>query len=76
MRLEILLTMTFFFAGTCLSGYALCHVLKLKKEGLLFHTAAGIMLWWALMELILVPMTMSLARFWSFVFLYSGIVRI
>lgn len=76
MRLEILLTMAFFFAGTCLSGYALCHVLKLKKEGLFFHTAAGIMLWWALMELILVPMTMCLASFWSFVFLYSAVILV
>lgn len=71
MRLEILLTMVFFFAGTCLSGYGICHILKLKNEGILFSVMSGMMLWWALMELILVPMTMCLASFGSFVFVYT-----
>lgn len=74
MRLEILITMIFFFTGTCLSGYALCHVLKMKTEGILFHIIAGVMLWWALMELILVPMTMGKASFQSFVYLYSAVI--
>ncbi len=76
MRLEILLTAGIFFIGTCLSGYALCRVLKLKREGILFSLAAGIMLWWALMELILVPMTMRLADFQSFVAVYSLITGV
>ena len=74
MRLEILLTAGFFFIGTCLSGYALCRVLKLKNEGILFSIAAGTMLWWALMELFLVPMTMLMAGFQSFVAVYSLVV--
>lgn len=74
MRLEILVTMVFFFGGTCLSGYALCHVLKLKKEGILFSVLSGVMLWWALMELILIPMTIRLASFRSFVYVYSGVI--
>lgn len=76
MRLEILITMLFFFAGTCLSGYALCRILKIEKEGILFHIASGIMFWWALMELILVPMTMRLASFQSFVYVYSGVILV
>ncbi len=76
MRLEILLTVAFCFAGTVLSGYAVCHALGLKQEGLLFSLVSGMVFWWALMEVILVPMTMLLARFDSFVFLYSMAVGI
>ena len=71
MRLEILLTLAFFFTGTCLSGYAVRHVLKLKNEGVLFSIMSGIMFWWALMELILVPMTMFRGSFQAFVMVYS-----
>ena len=74
MRLEILLTAVLFFGGTFLSGYALRRLLKLKNEGFLFSIVSGTMLWWALMELILVPMTMMHASFQSFVWLYSLIV--
>lgn len=73
MRLEILLTAVMFFGGTFLSGYALRHVLKLKKEGILFSIVSGVMLWWAVLELILVPMTMALASFQSLVYLYSAL---
>ena len=76
MRLEILLTAAFFFVGTGLSGYALCRLLKLKNEGILFSLAAGVLFWWALMELLLVPMTMRLAGFRSFVRLYSALIAL
>ena len=76
MRLEILLTAAFFFVGTGLSGYVLRRLLKLKNEGILFSLAAGIMFWWALMELLLVPMTMRLAGFRSFVRLYSALIAL
>ena len=76
MRLEILLTLAFFFTGTCLSGYAVRHVLKLKNEGVLFSIMSGIMFWWALMELILVPMTMFRGSFQAFVLVYSFAVAI
>ncbi|MCD8249398.1 MAG: DUF6077 domain-containing protein [Lachnospiraceae bacterium] len=71
MRLEILLTALLYFGGTCLTGYAVRRLLKLKKEGLLFSVALGAFCWWALMELILVPMTMKFASFSSFVVIYS-----
>ena len=74
MRLEILLMAVLFFFGTFLSGYVLRRLLKLKNEGFLFSIVSGTMLWWALMELILVPMTMMHASFQSFVWLYSLIV--
>lgn len=74
MRLEILLTAGFCFAGTGLSGYALCHVLKLKQEGILFSMMSGTVFWWALMELILVPMTMRMASFKSFTAVYSAVI--
>ena len=61
MRLEILLTAILFFGGAFFAGYGLRRVLKLHKEGFLFSIVAGVMVWWALMELILVPMTMKLA---------------
>lgn len=72
MRLEILLSAGIFFGGTFFSGYALRRLLKLKNEGFLFSIAAGTMLWWALMELILVPMTMLHVSFHSFVYVYSA----
>ncbi|MCD8363493.1 MAG: DUF6077 domain-containing protein [Lachnospiraceae bacterium] len=74
MRLEILLTALLFFGGTCLTGYTVRRLLKLKKEGILFSIVLGAMCWWALMELILVPMTMKFASFSSFVTIYSAAV--
>ncbi|MBS6396199.1 MAG: hypothetical protein KH452_03450 [Clostridiales bacterium] len=46
----------------------------MNKEGVLFSAAAGTMLWWAVMELILVPMTMKLASFHSFVYVYTAVI--
>lgn len=74
MRLEILLTMVLFFGGTLLSGYAVCRIFKLKNEGILFSVVIGVMMWWAMMELILVPMTMNMVSFQGFVYVYSAIV--
>lgn len=74
MRLEILLTAVLFFGGTCLTGYGLCHVLKLKREGVLFPVLSGVMVWWAVLELILVPMTMALCSFTSLVYVYSTLI--
>ena len=71
MRLEILLTAILFFGGAFFAGYGLRRVLKLHKEGFWFSIVAGVMVWWALMELILVPMTMKLASFHSFVMVYT-----
>lgn len=76
MRLEILLTMTIFFCGTFLTGYALRCLLKLKSEGILFSIVSGVVCWWAVMELILVPMTMKLAAFQTFVYVYSAVVLV
>lgn len=76
MRLEILLTAVLFFGGTCLCGYLLRRILKMNKEGVLFSVAAGSMCWWAVMELILVPMTMKLASFHSFVYVYTAVVLV
>ncbi|MCD8096650.1 MAG: DUF6077 domain-containing protein [Lachnospiraceae bacterium] len=72
MRFEILLTALLFFGGTCLTGYAVRRLLKLKKEGIVCSIVVGALCWWALMELILVPMTMKLASFSSFVVVYSA----
>ncbi len=74
MRLEILLSAILFFGGTCLTGYTVRRLLKLKKEGILFSIAIGAMCWWALMELILVPMTMRLDSFTNFVRVYSTLI--
>lgn len=74
MRLEILLTAVLFFGGTLLSGYTVRRVLKLNKEGILFSIVSGTMLWWALMELLLVPMTMLLLSFRSFLYVYSAAI--
>ena len=71
MRLEILLTAILFFGGAFFAGYGLRRVLKLHKEGFVFSIVAGVMVWWALMELILVPMTMKLASFHNFVMVYT-----
>lgn len=71
MRLEILLTAILFFGGAFFTGYGLRRVLKLHKEGFLFSIVTGMMVWWALMELILVPMTMKLMPFHSFVMVYT-----
>lgn len=71
MRLEILLTALLFFGGTFFSGYGLRRILKLKEEGFVFSVACGVILWWALMEMILVPMTMKLCSFQNFVYVYS-----
>lgn len=76
MRLEILLTALLYFGGTFFAGYTLRHLLKLKNEGFLFSIVSGTMLWWALMELILVPMTMLHASFSHFAALYTVIVTI
>lgn len=76
MRLEILLTALLYFGGTFLAGYTLRHLLKLKNEGFLFSIVSGTMLWWALMELVLVPMTMMHASFSHFAILYTIIVTI
>lgn len=76
MRLEILLSAVLFFGGTFLSGCAVRRILKLQSEGILFSIVSGTMLWWALMELILVPMTMCLASFQSFVHVYSAAVLV
>lgn len=74
MRLEILLTAILFFGGTLLAGYAIRRIFKLKKEGIFFSIVSGTVFWWALMELILVPMTMKMCSFQSFVYVYSIII--
>lgn len=76
MRLEIILTAVLFFGGALLTGYGLRHVLKLNKEGLIFSVISGTMVWWAVLELILVPMTMALASFHSLVYIYSAAVLV
>lgn len=72
MLLETILTAVLFFVGTMLSGYAIRHILKLKQEGLLFSILVGCMGWWALMEVILIPMTMKLVPFHTFVWVYTA----
>ncbi len=72
MLLETILTAVLFFVGTALSGYTIRHILKLKQEGFLFSILAGCMGWWALMEVILIPMTMKLAPFHTFVWVYTA----
>lgn len=74
MRLEILLTVILFFGGTLLCGYAVCRVLNFKNEGLIFSIVTGTVFWWASMELILVPMTMKMASFQNFVYVYSAVL--
>lgn len=72
MLLETILTAVLFFTGTALSGYTIRHILKLKQEGFLFSILVGCMGWWALMEVILIPMTMKLAAFHTFVWVYTA----
>lgn len=72
MLLETILTAVLFFVGTALSGYTIRRILKLKQEGFLFSILAGCMGWWALMEVILIPMTMKLAPFHTFVWVYTA----
>lgn len=76
MRLEILLTAVIFFGGSFFTGYTLRHFLRLKNEGFLFSIVSGIMCWWAFMELVLVPMTMMLAAYKTFVYVYSVIILV
>lgn len=76
MLLETILTVMLFFAGTMLSGYTIRHILKLKQEGFLFSILAGGMSWWALMEVILIPMTMNLAPFHLFVWVYTAAIAV
>lgn len=76
MRLEILLTAVIFFGGTFLSGHTLRRLLKLKNEGIVFTIVAGVMCWWAVMEVILVPMTIRQMSFQSFVYLYSIVLLV
>lgn len=74
MRLEILLTMVLFWGGTLFTGYAVRRVLKLKHEGIFFSIVSGTVLWWAIMELLLVPMTICKNSFQSFVVVYSTVI--
>lgn len=74
MRLEILLTALLFWGGTYLSGKLLCGILKIKDEDICFNIVSGTVLWWALMEMILIPMTMKLASFQSFVMVYTTVI--
>lgn len=74
MRLEILQTVILFFGGGICSGYAVRHILKFKKEGVCFSLITGIICWWAVMELILVPMTMMHRKFHEFVMVYSIVI--
>lgn len=74
MRLEILATMAIFFGGSFLTGYGIRRLLGLKEEGMLFSVVSGVMVWWALMEAVLVPMTMRHASFGLFCGVYSGLI--
>lgn len=71
MRLEILLTSILFFGGTYLTGHALCCILKLENEGIFFSILSGTMLWWAMLELILMPMVRVMVPFHKMVFVYT-----
>lgn len=72
MRLEILMTAVLFYGLAFLMGYAVRRLLKLKNEGILFSVLSGVMCMWALMELVLVPMTMKFASFTGFVYVWDG----
>ncbi len=75
MRLEILVTMTIFFGGSLLTGYGIRRLIQFRQEeGMLFSVVSGVMAWWALMEAVLVPMTMKHAAFQTFSRVYSGLV--
>lgn len=72
MRLEILMTVVLFYGLAFLMGYAVRRLLKLKNEGILFSVLSGVMCMWALMELVLVPMTMKFASFTGFVYVWTA----
>lgn len=74
MRFEILISAVIFFGGTFLSGYSVRRVLRVQGQGLFSAVVAGIISWWAVMELLLVPMTMQRADFQTFVCLYSVMI--
>lgn len=74
MRLEILMVMGLFFGGSFLSGHAVCKITKVRAEGVLFPIVVGAMSWWALMEILLLPMTMLHGTFEGFVVLYSVVL--
>lgn len=62
------------FGGTFLSGHAVCRLVKVRGEGVCFPVLVGVMAWWALMEVLLVPMTMMHGSFGGFVVVYSGLL--
>ena len=74
MRLEILMVMGLFFGGTFFSGHVVCKITKVRAEGVLFPIVVGAMSWWALMEILLLPMTMLHGTFEGFVVLYSVVL--
>ena len=76
MRLEILVTGFLFFGGSLLTGYGVRRVLGLKGEGMIFSVVSGVMCWWALMETLLVPMTIKHASFQMFFWVYSGLLLV
>lgn len=71
MRLEILATIVFFFCGSYLTGVCIRGVFQRKGIPVFECILSGVILWWAMMELILVPMTLMVAPFSSFVLIYS-----
>ena len=74
MRLEILLTFLLFYVGAFFSGIMLCKILHLKKGEPVCAIISGVVVWWAVMELLLVPMTMFLQSFRCFTIIYSAII--
>ena len=76
MRLEILMTAVLFYGLAFLMGYAVRRLLKLKNEGILFSVLSGVMCMWALMELVLVPMTMKFASFTGFVYVWTAVAAV
>ena len=76
MRLEILMTAVLFYGLAFLMGYAVRRLLKLKKEGMLFSVLSGTMCMWAMMELVLVPMTMKFASFTVFVYVWTAVAAV
>lgn len=74
MRLEILVTAALFFGGTYLSGVCLRRILRQNTYGIFTTVLAGVMLWWAVMELVLVPMTIMRASYKAFLVIYSVLV--
>ena len=76
MRLEILMTAVLFYGLAFLMGYAVRRLLKLKNEGIFFSVLSGVMCMWALMELVLVPMTMKFASFTGFVYVWTAVAAV